>query len=406
MNSSYFKLALALGLLSAIGPFAIDMYLPALPSIGQSLHADAATVQLSLTVFFVAVGCCQLFYGPLSDLLGRKLPLYLGLVLFGLGSLGCALAHSAPVFIACRFLQGLGACGGMVIPRAIVRDLHSGVEAARLMSLIMLVFSISPLLAPLTGSFIIQAVGWRAVFWTVLGAAVLGLGIIVPLKETRPPAARAASSLHGTFVAYGRLVRDLHFLGIVCVGTFGMASFFLYLANSPFVMIEHYHLSPRAYSVLFSLNAGSFFAAAQLNHRLGARFGLRRLVRSAATGFALVMLLLLALFAAGVDHLAVLTGLLMLAYACLGMTVPPSSVLALDEHGAIAGTASALMGTVQFGVGSVVMAVSGGLTNGAPLPMVAGIAACALLCVAFARISLREQHPAAVSLIAGADAAD
>jgi DHA1 family bicyclomycin/chloramphenicol resistance-like MFS transporter len=386
-----------LGLLSAIGPFAIDMYLPALPSIGKSLHADAATVQLSLTVFFIAVGGGQLIYGPLSDMYGRKLPLYVGLALFCCGSVACALAPNAELFLLGRFFQGLGACGGMVIPRAVVRDLHSGVEATRLMSLLMLVFSISPLLAPLTGSFVIQIAGWRGVFWMVLGAAVIGFGILTTLKESRPKQARAHSSLLSAFHSYRQLLRDRHFIGTVLVGTCGMASFFLYLSNSPYVMIEHYHLSPRGFSVLFSVNAASFFIAAQFNSTLAMRIGLKTLVRRASTGFAVAMLLLLVLFAAGVDRLPVMVALLFAAYACLGMTVPTSSVLALEEHGAIAGTASSLIGFLQFGLGSVVMAFSGTFANGQPLPMIAGITACALLCVTFARITLRHVPDAAIA---------
>jgi MFS transporter, DHA1 family, multidrug resistance protein len=397
MDKSYLRHGIVLGLLSAIGPFAIDMYLPALPSIGHSLHADAATVQLSLTVFFIAVGGGQLLYGPLSDMYGRKLPLYVGLALFCLGSVACALAPNAELFLLGRFVQGLGACGGMVIPRAVVRDLHSGVEATRLMSLLMLVFSISPLLAPLTGSFVIQFAGWRAVFWMVLGAALIGFGILTTLKESRPKSARAGSSLMSAFHSYRRLLADRHFIGTVLIGTCGMASFFLYLSNSPYVMIEHYHLSPRGFSLLFSVNAASFFIAAQFNATLATRLGLKTLVRRASTGFAIAMLLLLGLFAAGVDHLVVMVALLCCAYACLGMTVPTSSILALEEHGAIAGTASSLIGTLQFGLGSVVMAFSGTFANGAPLPMIAGITLCALLCAGFARITLRHSASPAVA---------
>jgi DHA1 family bicyclomycin/chloramphenicol resistance-like MFS transporter len=397
MDKSYLRHGIILGLLSAIGPFAIDMYLPALPSIGQSLHANAATVQLSLTVFFIAVGGGQLSYGPLSDMYGRKLPLYAGLVLFCCGSVACALAPNAELFLIGRFVQGLGACGGMVIPRAVVRDLHSGVEATRLMSLLMLVFSISPLLAPLTGSFVIQAVGWRGVFWMVLGAAVIGFGILTTLKESRPKAARANSSLTSAFHSYRQLLSDRHFIGTVLIGTCGMASFFLYLSNSPYVMIEHYHLTPRGFSLLFSVNAASFFVAAQFNSTLAMRIGLKTLVRRASTGFALAMLVLLGLFAAGIDHLVVMVVLLCTAYACLGMTVPTSSILALEEHGAIAGTASSLIGTLQFGLGSIVMASSGSFANGAPLPMIAGITLCALLCMTFARITLRHSADGAVA---------
>ena len=158
----FFRLALVLGLLSAIGPFAIDMYLPALPAIGASLGAGIGAVQASLTVFFVALAAGQMVFGTLSDRFGRKPPLYAGLVLFALASVGCALATDIHTLVALRFVQGLGAAAGMAIPRAVVRDLHTGTDAARLMSLLMLVFSVSPILAPLAGSLAIALAGWRA----------------------------------------------------------------------------------------------------------------------------------------------------------------------------------------------------------------------------------------------------
>lgn len=186
--SRYLKTALILGLLSAIGPFAIDMYLPALPDIGRSLGAEVGAVQLTLTVFFLAMGTGQLFYGPVSDMVGRKPPLYVGLGLFTLASIGCALASDVQTLIALRFLQGLGAAAGMAIPRAVVRDLHTGTEAARLMSLLMLVFSVSPILAPLAGSGVIALTGWRGVFWAVALASLAGMVLVFgSLKETRGP---------------------------------------------------------------------------------------------------------------------------------------------------------------------------------------------------------------------------
>ena len=397
METRFLRNAITLGLLSAIGPFAIDMYLPALPDIGRSLHGDTGAVQLSLTVFFIALSLGQSIYGPLSDMIGRKAPLYLGLALFSISSIGCALAPSIGVLIAFRFLQGIGACAGMVIPRAIVRDLHTGIDATRLMSLLMLVFSISPILAPLTGSFVIQLAGWRAVFWAVLAAAVVGAFILGTLPETRLPAERANSSIRGAIAAYGLLLRDRHFLGLAFIGAFGISSFFVYLSNSPFVLIEHYHLTPRLYSVCFSANAASFFAMAQLTSWLATRFGLRRLVRAAVIVYAAVLLMLLAVFASGVDNLYVLAAFLFVGYGCLGVFMPATSVLALEDHGAIAGTASALIGTIQFVTGAVIMVFVGSFQNGTALPMVAGIAACAAISMVFAQTSVRSGEPEAAA---------
>ncbi len=392
MISHFLRTALVLGLLSAIGPFAIDMYLPALPSIGSSLGASAGAVQASLMVFFLSMGLGQLVYGPASDMFGRKPPLYLGLLIFTLGSIGCALAPDIHTLVAFRFLQGLGACAGMVVPRAVVRDLHTGPEAARLMALLTLVFSVSPILAPLFGSFVIEWSSWRGVFWAVTVAAVLGtLLLATSLEETRPPAQRVASTVGSALRAYGVLLRDAHFIGLVLIGAFGLASFFAYLANSSFVLIDHYGLTPRQYSYAFAANAASFIGMSQLTGRLVTRWGMVPMIRFAMTGYAAVMALLLLLNLAGIDSLALMVALLFVGFGFLGLAMPTAAVLALDAHGEIAGTASALMGTLQFLTGAVVMALVGLFVDGSPRPMLAGIAGAALLSYLFTRTTLG--HP-------------
>lgn len=389
MKTDFFKTALILGLLSAIGPFAIDMYLPALPSIGQSLGASMPAVQASLMAFFISLGVGQLVYGPLSDMVGRKAPLYFGLVLFGAGSVGCALAPDIQTLVVLRFIQGLGASAGMVIPRAVVRDLHTGHDAARLMSLLMLVFSVSPILAPLAGSFLIESLGWRAVFWAVTAAAVLGLVLMATsLRETRPAAERANSSVSSALQGYGVLLRDRHFLGLVFIGAFGISSFFAYLANSSFVLIDHYGLSPRQYSIAFAANAAAFIGASQFTGKLTGRFGLAPVVKVAVTGYAAVMVSLLAVNLLGLNQLPVLLAMLFVGYGFLGLVVPTTTVLALDNHGRIAGTASALMGTLQFVTGAIVMATVGLFVDGTARPMVVGIAVCAVVSFALAWITL------------------
>ena len=389
MKTDFIKTALILGLLSAIGPFAVDMYLPALPSIGQSLGASMPAVQASLIVFFISLGVGQLIYGPLSDMLGRKAPLRFGLVLFAAGSVGCAMAPDIQTLVVLRFVQGLGASAGMVIPRAVVRDLHTGHDAARLMSLLMLVFSVSPILAPLAGSLLIESLGWRSVFWAVTVAAALGLVLLATsLRETRPAADRANSTLRSALQGYGVLLRDRHFLGLVLIGAFSLSSFFAYLANSSFVLIDHYGLSPRQYSIAFGVNAAAFIGTSQFTGKLTGRFGLPPVVKAAATGHAAVMVSLLAVNLLGFDQLPVMLALLFVGFGFLGLVIPTTAVLALDNHGRIAGTASALMGTLQFVVGAVVMATVGLFVDGTARPMVAGIAACALIAFAMAQITL------------------
>jgi DHA1 family bicyclomycin/chloramphenicol resistance-like MFS transporter len=283
-----------------------------------------------------------------------------------------------------------------VVPRAIVRDLHTGNEAARLMSMLMLVFSISPILAPLAGSAVTAVASWRAVFWIVMVAAILGMVLLaLALDETRPAKDRVESSVGSALAGYWQLLRDRHFLGLVFIGAFGISSFFAYLANSSFVLIDHYGLTPTQYSLAFSVNAVSFFGFSQLNGKLGAMFGLKRVMRVAVTGFAASVVILFLLFLSGIDALAVLIIMLFIGNGFLGLVIPTSAVLALDEHGEIAGTASALMGTLQMVTGAVVMAVVGLFLDGTALPMIAGIAACGVIAFGLAQVTLGRRRPVA-----------
>lgn len=386
------SLPIVLGLLTAVGLFAIDMYLPSLPEIGIALNADDGAVQASLISFFVAMGLSQLVYGPVSDMIGRKKPLYFGLVLFALGGVGCALAPSIEWLIAFRALQGVGACAGAVLCRAIVRDLLTGVAAAHLMSRLMLVFSVSPILAPLAGSLVTTVGSWRAIFWVMVLAAGLGIILVAALlPETRTAEARSQSNFRSAIASYDTLLRDPHYLGLVFIASFGMSSYMIYVANSSFVLIDHYGLSPRLYSVVFSLNAVSFIGASQMNGRLSRRFGLKRLIRTAVTGFALASLALFALFELGLGSLPLMCALLFVAYGFLGMVIPTSAVLALDGHGKIAGTASALMGTLQFVTASSVIGIASIFADGTALPMVATVAACATAVLILATVTLRQK---------------
>ena len=399
MSSSYLRHAVVLGLLAAIGPFAIDMYLPALPSISKELGTTTAAAQMTLMAFFIAFGLCQIVYGPVADMVGRKPPLYFGLSVFALGGIGCGLAPNVEWLILFRFVQRIGAAAGMVIPRAIIRDLHTGIEATRLMSLVMLVFSVSPILAPLTGSGLIAVFNWRAVFVAVTIAALLGLVLLaLLLPETRPAAKRIRTGVGSILAGYGVLARDRRFLGLTFIGGLGMSSFFAFLANSSFVYIDHFGFTPTEYSVAFSVNAIGFIGASQFSALLAMRFGLSRVVMSAVTCYAAFAVLLFATRIAGIDSLPVLMTILFLAFACLGLVIPSTMVLALEEHGPIAGMASALGGTLQFLTGSLMIVISSAFFDGTSVPMVTTIVACALGAFTLARLTLRtrrEPEPAA-----------
>ena len=319
------------------------------------------------------------------------------MTIYFVGAVGCALAPSVHWLIIMRFVQGLGAGAGAVIARAVVRDLHTGPEAARLMSMLMLVFSISPLLAPLAGSLIVEFGSWRDIFWVLTGFGVLG-GMLVNfgLRETRTREKRLESSVSSALSNYGLLLMDPYFLGIVGIAAFGMSSYMVYVSNSLFIIINHFGLSPSLYGLMFALNAVPFFIMSQLNGRLAKRFGLRRVVRGATLAYSAMMLTLLATRLAGIDSFAVMTVLLLLGYGFLGLVVPSSAVLALEAHGRIAGTASALMGTLQFVAASIVTAIVSLFFNGTSMPMIAGIGVCSAIVVTFSLMTLRPM-PAQVA---------
>jgi MFS transporter, DHA1 family, multidrug resistance protein len=397
MKSQFLKNAIILGLLAAIGPFAIDMYVPALRAISADLGASTAATQMTLMVFFVSFGVCQIVYGPVSDMVGRRGPLFVGLILFIAGAIGCGFAPTIEWLIAFRFVQGVGAAACMVIVRAVIRDLHTGIQATRLMSLVMLVFSVSPILAPVTGSGLIVLFGWRAVFAAVSVAALFGLVLIaIFLPETRPAADRVRSGFGSVLSGYGKLLTDGRFLGVTFIGGLGMSSFFAFLASSSFIYVDHFGLTATQYSIAFSVNAIGFIGASQFSARLGARYGMGRVISGAVSVYTAVSLVLFALTLAGVDSLAVLMALLFLAFAGLGLVIPATMVLALEEHGPIAGMASALGGTLQFVSGAVVIVIVSFFFDGTALPMVTAIAACALGAFVLAQITLRGPAPVPV----------
>jgi len=390
MPSAFARNAIVLGLLTAIGPFAIDMYLPALPAISAHLEASTAATQATLMAFFVALGICQIAYGPLSDMVGRKPPLYVGLCLFVLASIGCVFSPTIGWLIAFRFIQGVGASAVMVVPRAIIRDLHTGLEAARLMSLVMLVFSVSPILAPLIGSALIVPFGWRAVFVAISIAAGLGLLLVAfALPETRPPKQRIKSSLKSVLAGYSILLSDRHFLALTFIGAFGMASFFAFLASSSFIYINHFGMTPTQYSLAFAINAIGFIGASQFSATLSRRFGVARVVSIAVACYTAMAVLLFVITAAGLTDLAVLMTLIFLAFTWLGLVIPLTMVLALEEHGRIAGMASALGGTLQMLTGAAIIVAVSLFFNGTALPMVTTIALCALAAFTLSRFTLR-----------------
>jgi len=383
--SPMFRTALILGLLAAVEAFAIDMYLPAMPEITRALGTDIATMQTTLTLYFVAFGLAQLIWGPLADQYGRKPPLYAGMGLFVLASVGCALAPTVGWLTGFRILQGLGAAAAMVVPRAVIRDMYTGAQATRIMAMVMLVISVSPMLAPLAGSAILAVAGWRDIFWALVVAGGVGIYLLARHQpETLPPARRVrvdvASLLRGSRI----LLRDPVFMGLTFVGGFGFASFFVFIASATYVYTDQYGLTPTGFSVAFAINAIGFFAASQLAGPLSERYGITRIVRLAVVGFAACCLILLAVVIAGGGSLAVVVAGLFAGNAFLGLVIPTTMVMALDPHGEIAGLASSLGGALQMTVAGLMVTLAGPFFDGTALPMVATIAVCAVLTLAVA----------------------
>lgn len=404
MNTStgQMRLALILGLLGAVGPFAIDMYLPALPGVAADLGAQVTTAQYSVIAFFLTFGAGQIVYGPLSDHAGRKLALYCGLAVFIAASAGCALSSSIEMLIGLRMLQGFGAAVAMVIPRAIIRDLLTGTAATRLMARLMLVISVSPMLAPLAGSFLIGYGGWRIIFLflTLAGAASFLVTIFV-LPETLPSEKRVAFNAASFVRGSAGLLADRQFMLLTLVNGFGFATFFIFLANASFVYTEQYGLTPTGFSLAFAANAAGFFAASQFAGMLGDRYGMYPMVAFSVLGFATATVVLAILVFSGFDSLFVLIAGLVVANGFLGLVIPSTMVMALDRLGHIAGLASSLGGTLQMLTGVLVSAIAGLFFDATAGPMVAAIAASALITLVLSRFvgaGTEPDAPGAVGL--------
>lgn len=394
--SEMFRRAVILGLLSAVGPFAIDMYLPAMPQIAASLATDVAGTQATLIAFFAAFGLAQLFYGPWSDAAGRRVPLLAGLGLYVVASAAAAMAPDIATLTAARAVQGLGAAVVMVIPRAIIRDWSTGTEATRLMAMVMLVVSVSPMLAPLAGSFVIWLGDWRAIFWTMVAAGLASILVtLAGLSETLPPGARRPVAPRRLLRDAGHLLRHRDFMLLTFVGAFGTASFFVFIASASFVYTEQFRLSPTGFSLAFAVNAAAFFIGTQLAANAGARWGMGAVMRMGTAGFAGLALLLLALDLGGMAPLSVVIVLLAAGNFCLGLVIPAVMVMALDEQGEVAGLASSLGGTLQMVTGSAMVAAAGPFFDGTATPMLAAIALCGLACAALARIAMPQTAVAA-----------
>jgi DHA1 family bicyclomycin/chloramphenicol resistance-like MFS transporter len=370
------RLALILGALTAFTPLSVDMYLPGLPALARQFQASPGAVQLTLSSFFAGIALGQLFYGPICDRYGRKPPLYVGGVLFVLASAGCALATDVNSLVAMRFIQAIGCCAGMVMPRAMVRDLFEPQQAARMFSMLMLVMGVAPILAPLIGGYVLLWFGWPAIFWGLAAYATVVLVAAHFLPETHRPAEPAMLGVAGALRGYAAVLADRRFLGYALAGALPIAGMFAYIAGSPFVFIELFGVPAQHFGWFFGANAAGFIAASQVNALLLRRYPAGSILAAAGWACAAAGLLLLTMAATGWGGLAGIVVALFLCLAPMGMVLPNAAACALAGHGARAGTAAAVLGILQFGGGGLTSAAIGAIAADSALPMGAIVAAC------------------------------
>lgn len=373
-------LILILGLLSAIGPFSIDTYLSGFPNIAADLKVTVDQVSYSLSSFFIGISLGQMLYGPLLDRFGRKLPLIIGLIIYFIASVGCAMSTSIEMLIGLRFLQALGGCVGMVAPRAIVRDLFPVNESAKIFSLLILILGVSPMIAPTVGSYMITTIGWHSVFWlqAVLGL-LLFLAVIFVLKESKGPDISLSLKPKVVSSTFWGIFKNVQFFTYAFAGSMVAGGVYAYISGSPLVFMQLYGISEKQYGWLFSLLAGGLILSSQLNTIALRKYTSEQIVKISLPVQASIGMTLFMLSCFDLHHLYTLVILIFLFLCCQGFSFPNSSALSLVPFSKEAGSASALMGALQMGIGALTAALVGVFSNGTDLPMTAVMGLFALI---------------------------
>ncbi len=390
------RIILILGALSAFAPLAIDFYLPGFPAMATAFATDEKHIQLTLAVYFGGLAIGQLIYGPLADRFGRRGPLLSGVTLFTLASFACAFAPSLEWLIGARFVQALGGCAGMVISRAVVSDKCDAVGSAKVFSQLMLVTGLAPILAPLAGGLMVGLWGWQSIFLALsIFSVMAAVAVAVGLPETFP-AHQPRQPLSGSLRRYGSLLSDRVYLGYALTGGISIAGMFAYIAGSPFVFIKLYGVPAEHYGWVFGSNAAGFILMAQVNARLLAKRGPAFLLSRTVWLYMLAALTLLGIAALRTDALWPLLVPLFICIASLGCILPNTSACAMAGQGARAGSASALLGCIQFGVAAGAASLVGVLHDGTAMPMAMVISLCGVLAVTIAMSTQRLQRARAV----------
>ena len=366
-----------MGALIAFAPMSIDMYLPALPRMARELHSTPAAAQLTVAAFFVGLALGQLIYGPLSDRIGRRKPMLAGILLFLVATVGCALAPTMEALIGWRFVQALGGCAGVVVSRAIVRDRCDHQESARVFSILMLIMGVAPLLAPLIGGYIQAVAGWRAIFWVLFAfAAVTGVAVWFQAPESRSEETSRRARSETPLAAYRALLTDRGVMGYVLVGGLASSAMFTYIAASPELLIETWGVRDVDFGWIFGMNAAGIIGASQLNRLLLRRYRADTVLQAALViGVVAAVLLTVSAFT-GFGGLPGLLTPLFFAVAVHGLGSPNAVAGAMAMDPNRAGSLSAMVGCVQFGLGATAAALVGLFHDTTARPMAAVILAC------------------------------
>ncbi|WP_434608212.1 multidrug effflux MFS transporter [Pseudomonas sp. R1-7] len=388
---------LILGALSAFGPLAIDFYLPAFPAMAIAFGTDEKHIQLTLAAYFLGLSLGQLAYGPVADRFGRRVPLLTGVALFTVASLACAYAPSLEWLIGARFVQALGGCAGMVISRAVVSDKCDAVGSAKVFSQLMLVMGLAPILAPMLGGLLVNLYGWQSIFiGLTLFSALAATAVALWLPESLPDHV-PRQPLSGALRQYGRLLKDSVYLGHALTGGIAIAGMFAYIAGSPFVFIKLYGVPAEHFGWLFGTNAAGFILVAQVNARLLSKRGPAFLLARAVWVYWIAGLSLLAVSALQPERLWPLLIPLFICIASLGCILPNASACAMNGQGARAGSASAMLGCLQFSVAAGAAALVAALHDGTAVPMAIVISLCGLFVVGAAMLTRRLQNALALA---------
>jgi len=377
------KVLAVLGTLLGFASISTDLYLPAMPAIGESLNADTGMIEWTISGYLIGFSVGQLFWGPIGDRFGRRLPVAIGLVLFVIGSAGCALADSVGAMIGWRVVQAVGACAGVVLARAMARDLYEKERAAQMLSTLMTIMAVAPLLGPLLGGQVLALAGWRAIFWLLVGIGTITLIALATLPETLPRQRRRREALGSVLFGYVNLLTDRRLLAYTFAGAFFYGGLFAYIAGTPFAYITYHHVPPQLYGVLFSIGIVGIMATNFANAKLIPRIGSTILLMRGTLLAALAGVVLAVATHQGWGGLAGLVVPLFVFVGAAGFIIANSIAGALSRFPDRAGAVSALVGAIQYGSGIVGSGLVGAFADGTPWPMAAVIALCgigSLLC--------------------------